>query len=164
MRQSKTSKRHELISELDLDGLEVNALGVSPWDPLYNKVASEGRVKQGDWMRDHLVSDYFGNRTQQELAEWLEQAYYAFFHKSLASNLKKLIRYMVKSRDGRNAIIRNIMNPYAWRWIRERGKPRHKIEEVLRSGTDLEFMKSDNANNMKVELAPSPSDVDSYPD
>jgi anaerobic magnesium-protoporphyrin IX monomethyl ester cyclase len=141
----------ELISELDLDGLEVNALGISPWDPLYNEVAGEGRVKPGEWMRDHLVSDYFENLTQQELAKWLEQAYYAFFHKGLASNLKKLIRYMVRSRDGRNAIIRNIMNPYAWRLIRERGKPRHKIEEVLRSGSDLEFMRSD----MKVELAPA---------
>jgi len=144
-----------LITELDLDGLEVNALGVSPWDSLYNEAAKIGRTKQVDWMRDHLVSDYFENLTQQELAKWVEQAYYAFFYKSPVSNLKKFIRYIVKSRDGRNAIVRNIVNPYAWKLIIERGKPSHKIEEILLSGTEMGFIKNNDMNEMKFELAPS---------
>jgi radical SAM superfamily enzyme YgiQ (UPF0313 family) len=127
------------ISELDLDGLEVNALGVAPWDPLYLKAEQNGKTKQDDWMRDHLISEYYDNLTKEELAKWVEQAYYAFFRIGLRRNIDKIIRYLKVSRDARHAIMRNIVNPYAWRLAKEHGRPRHKIEEILISGIELDF-------------------------
>lgn len=128
------------IEELDLDGLEVNALGISPWDLLYKQADAEGKVGEYDWMRDHLVSEYYGNLPLPELAEWVEQAYYAFFRRGVTHNMGKLFRYILRSRDARSAIIRNLRNPYALRLVRERGKARHKIEEILLSGTDEQYL------------------------
>ena len=127
------------ISELDFDALEVNALGIAPWDPLYVKAEHAGKVGKDDWMKDHLVSDYYDNLSKEDIAIWVEKAYYAFFRAGFTRNFRKVIKY-INSRDGRNAILKNLMNPYLWRLIMERGKPRHKIEEILKSGIESNFL------------------------
>ncbi|KCZ71912.1 Fe-S oxidoreductase [Candidatus Methanoperedens nitroreducens] len=123
------------ISELDFDALEVNALGIAPWDMLYVKAMNAGKVGREDWMRDHLVSDYYDNLTKEDIAKWVEKAYYAFFRTDFVHILRRTIKF-ISSRDGRNAIVKNLMNPYLWRLVLERGKPRHKIEEILMLGTE----------------------------
>ncbi|MCZ7356050.1 MAG: radical SAM protein [Candidatus Methanoperedens sp.] len=123
------------ISELDLNAIEINALGLAPWDPLYIEAERNGKVGSNDWMRDHLVSDYYDNLTKVEMAKWVEKAYYAFFRAGFYSDLGK-IKWFINTRDGRNAIIKNLMNPYLWRLILERGKARHKIEEIMMSGIE----------------------------
>ena len=69
------------------------------------------------------------------MAKWVEKAYYVFFRAGFYSDLGK-IKWFINTRDGRNAIIKNLMNPYLWRLILERGKARHKIEEIMMSGIE----------------------------
>jgi len=128
------------ISELDLNAIEINALGLAPWDPLYMEAERNGKVGNNDWMRDHLVSDYYDNLSKVDIVKWMEKAYYAFFRAGFSSTLRKINRF-INTRDGRNAIINNFMNPYLWRLILERGKPRHKIEEIMISGIESNFLK-----------------------
>ncbi len=139
------------IHELELDGLEVNALGMAPWDPLYQKIEYEKKTKEHDWMRDHLVSEYYDNFTQEELAKYVEDAYYSFFRIGILNNIKKMARGFFNHPDARHAILRCIFNYNAWKVAKEGGKPTHKIEEILMNGNDLEFMDEKHLKKLMIE-------------
>lgn len=128
------------IKELDLDGMEVNVLSIAPWGPRYQQLKLERKVRDWDWLSDHLVSDYYPEHSQVELAKLVEEAYYAFFRIGFRKNARKVINYILRHKDARNAIFRNLLNPNAWTLIAQRGRARHKIEETLIAGSELELI------------------------
>lgn len=145
--ESDVKETLEHIRELNLDGLEVNALSMAPWDPLFQKVEYDSKVNKNDWMRDHLVSEYYDNFTKDELAKHVEEAYYSFYRIGAINNVKKMIKILRNQRDARNVMLKNFFNPYVWQLVKERCKPRHKIEEILMNGNDMDFL---NQKELKV--------------
>ncbi len=150
------------IRELGLDGLDVNALSVAPWGQRYQMLLAEGKVGKNDWLTDHPISDYYNELSKQQIVQRIEEAYFSFFRIGRRKNAGRLMRYFIRDKDTRNAIVRNVLNKHLWQLVREGGRPRHKIEELTQSGSELlsEVWKARNIEKIEPNLITIGNSID----
>ncbi len=109
----------KFASSLNLHGIEINVLDLTPGMDLWEEAKREGRIGEKDWERHRKVYECYGNFTGDELEGLRRYGYRLFFENwAKLGSLKELMSELAVNPYARRVVSSNLLNGNFWRFLR----------------------------------------------